>query len=277
MTARQLYFYLFGETQKISGTPRQDAERILEEVCNVSVQRIFSHEYDAEISVTQRSKAEEILTAFKNTDTPLALIIGRSYFYNKYYHLSSATLIPRQDTESLVAACLDAEGTASRRVLELGTGSGIICQTLYEERPLWRIISLDISPHALFTAHKNCDVGLCLLASDGLSALRPLKSFDILISNPPYIRRADIQSLDSSVSEFEPHTALDGGEDGLDFYRIIATTAPEHMKKGGRLYLEIGWDQKQDVSNILSETGWQNVKCHTDLAGRDRVIIAHTP
>ncbi|ERP30944.1 peptide chain release factor N(5)-glutamine methyltransferase [Chitinivibrio alkaliphilus] len=276
MTLKEFYFYIQEKISAFSPTVQQD--------CDILFEHITTHRPHAVLRPTSPPLTDPIPEAYRERldkicheyarGVPLAYCMGECFFFNKAYRVSPHTLIPRQDTESLILTCLEKEGREPLRVLELGTGSGIICETLREERPTWEIYSVDISPEALLTAKENCNPAITLIASDSFSALRDHASFDILISNPPYIPAEEIPNLDTSVRAHEPLGALNGGTDGLYFYRYLAEKGKKLLYPQGRLYLEIGWDQGTDVPAILHQAQWNTISCHPDLAGRDRVVTA---
>ena len=185
-------------------------------------------------------------------------------------------LIPRPDTEVLVEEVLGHEPLSPRRFFDCCTGSGCIAATLTEERESWHGVAADLSPAALCIAAKNCGPRVVLVCCDRLSALggSGASGFDFIVANPPYIPAAVLPILDPSVRDFEPIMALDGGEDGLAFYRYLAEYAPKILKRGGRLYAEIGYDQGPAVEAILRDREWKAIHITKDLGGRDRVVRA---
>ena len=208
------------------------------------------------------------------TGEPLAYILGKAWFYGREFNVSSQVLIPRCDTETVIQAILDNEKSPRCFFADLGTGSGCIALTLTYEQPAWRGIGIDQSLNAIGVAATNQNGRIYLVAADLLSACKPARQFDFIVSNPPYIATAIIPALDAGVRDFEPRQALCGGIDGLDFYRTLSTTVPALLKPGGRIYLEIGYDQKKKVTDLLHHDFWQDIVCLKDLGDNDRVIIA---
>jgi release factor glutamine methyltransferase len=188
----------------------------------------------------------------------------------------SSDLIPRPDTETLVEQVLHAEDEGALRFADVGTGSGIVAAILTEQRPAWAAVASDISLQALAVAAANRRSGrVALVCCDLLDAVAGGRRFDFIVSNPPYISTGDIGGLDESVRNFEPRRALDGGADGLDFYRRFARELPRFLVPGGRLYCEIGCDQAQAVAGIFApDAGWNGLQLFRDLAGRWRVMRA---
>ena len=203
---------------------------------------------------------------------PLQQITGEQEFMGLSFYVNEHVLIPRQDTEVLV------EETAKflkdgMSFLDLCTGSGCILLSLLHLRAGAEGIGADLSPEALKVAAQNRErlgVKAELIESDLFDKIEG--AFDVIVSNPPYIKREEIETLMDEVRLHEPYMALDGHEDGLYFYRKIAEEAPKHLRAGGGLFLEIGWDQGESVSELLREQGFSDVKVVKDLAGLDRVV-----
>lgn len=207
---------------------------------------------------------------------PLQQILGTAPFMGFEFSVDENVLVPRGDTEVLVETVIgDLQGqTPGLTCLDLCTGSGCIGISLAKLAGMEVTLS-DISEAALAVAYKNASVlaPQCSLVQSDLFENIP-QQFDLIVSNPPYIRDDVIETLDPEVRAYEPRTALSGGADGLSFYRRIAADAPAHLRENGRLYLEIGFDQGKDVSRILTENGFTDVKVHKDYCGNDRVVSA---
>lgn len=212
---------------------------------------------------------------------PLQHILGYAWFMGLKFDVSPLVLIPRPDTEVLCEAVLEHEKARDMRVLDLGTGSGCIAISLKKLGGFKSITASDISAVALELAQKNAakncvdidfvqsDLFENILGYDSIDA----EGFDIIVSNPPYIPGATIDTLSPEVRDHDPHLALDGGVDGLKFYRLIASECRgKALKPKGRLYLEIGYDQADAVSKILNGAGFEDVTVLKDLAGQDRVV-----
>lgn len=238
---------------------------------------------------------------------PLAQILGRQSFYGLDFFVNEDVLIPRADTECLVDLVLEdyadlakqagktyAEkrnsehvsnkhedtveneaNSSSLNILDLCTGSGCIGISVAKHLPYQELLLVDLSEKALAVAKKNAEKHLgenvTLLQSDLLTGVQG-KKFSLLLSNPPYIVSRVIPGLDREVSEYEPKMALDGGEDGLVFYRRIAREAKAVLLPGARLYLEIGYDQGESVKDIFQKEGYEAVEVFPDLAGNPRVL-----
>lgn len=207
---------------------------------------------------------------------PLQHITHRQEFMKMDFFVDENVLIPRPDTEILVEEVIKiAQKYNSPRILDLCTGSGAIAISLKKFVPNADITAVDISEKALEIAQKNAkklETKINFLKSDLFDKLDN-KKFDIIVSNPPYIRKDEIKKLSEEVQK-EPKIALDGGEDGLDFYRIIAEQAINYLKTGSFLCFEIGYNQKNDVIKIIEdEQNYKNIYCKKDLYGNDRIII----
>jgi release factor glutamine methyltransferase len=204
---------------------------------------------------------------------PLDYILGVTYFFNREFIVTPAVLLPRPDTELLVEQVLRHERASPLCFAEVGIGSGIISCILTEQQTGWNAVGIDISAEALSVARRNRrSERVGLVCSDFFTAVATRQCFDFIVSNPPYITTGDIAHLDISVSRFEPYIAIDGGADGLDFYRRFALQAPGHLKTGGTLYCEIGYDQEDTVRSIFSTAPWGEIHCYPDIAGHPRVL-----
>lgn len=203
---------------------------------------------------------------------PMQQITGEQEFMGLSFYVNEHVLIPRQDTEILV------EETAKflrdgMQFLDLCTGSGCILLSLLHLKPGVEGTGVDLSPEALKVAEKNRErlgAKAALIQSDLFDKIE--SAFDVIVSNPPYIKRAEIETLMDEVRLHEPYMALDGHEDGLYFYRKIAEEAPKYLRAGGGLFLEIGCDQGACVAELLRQQGFADVKVVKDLAGLDRVV-----
>lgn len=210
---------------------------------------------------------------------PLEHITHQKEFMKLNFFVDENVLIPRQDTEILVEEVIKiANNENLKKILDLCTGSGAIAVSLSKYIPKSEITAIDISNSALKIAKKNSITNevqnqITFINSDLFGNLNNQK-FDIIVSNPPYIKKDIIKTLDKEVKN-EPYIALDGGYDGLDFYRKIINKSYNYLKYGGYLCLEIGFDQKLDVIELLeNEEKFTNIYCKKDLCGLDRIIVA---
>lgn len=209
---------------------------------------------------------------------PLHRILGYRYFWKDKFELSFDTLEPRPDTEILIEACLKhvPNKKGAHRILDLGTGSGCILASLLMEYPNAAGVGVDISKGALDTAQINATyLGISdrveWMQSDWLANVDG--TFDIIISNPPYIPSLDIHELSATVQSYDPLKALDGGEDGLDAYRHLAEHLPRIIKENTLIILEIGYDQGESVPALFKASGYNIVTLEKDYGGHHRCLV----
>jgi len=212
---------------------------------------------------------------------PVSRILGTREFYGRSFRVTPDVLDPRADTETLIAAALGlAKGKARLRILDLGTGSGVIALTLLAELPEATAIASDLSAAALAVAKGNAGaLGVAHRASfvqanwfEGIGG-----KFDLIVSNPPYIPLGDIAGLAPDVREFDPPKALDGGPDGLEAYRRLANGAGGHLALSGRIVLEIGAGQENAVNSLFMAAGFARESRHFDLSGHVRCLVFSRP
>ncbi len=212
---------------------------------------------------------------------PVHRILGYRDFYGMRLGLSTETLEPRPDTETLVDAVLPfvretAEREGACRILDLGTGTGAIALALVVQEPRATAVGADVSDDALATAAANAaQLGVSQRFSARKSNwLAKIEGrYHLIVSNPPYIPSSEIEDLQDEVRNFDPRRALDGGPDGLEPYRDIASAAEDHLERGGCVGVEIGHDQRPDVTRIFEQAGYRLVAQHKDLGGNDRVLV----
>lgn len=227
-----------------------------------------------EMPKEQTDRLEQLLEQ-RRKRIPLQYITGSQEFMGMDFLVSPSTLIPRQDTEILVEEA--GRSVEGKRVLDLCTGTGCILLSLAKLYGLSRAVGTDISPEAVETARKNAErlgVAAEFYCGDLFQAVPEGEKFGLIVSNPPYIPSGEIADLMPEVREHEPVTALDGDVDGLKFYRKIIAEAPEYLTEQGSLFFEIGCEQAEEVSMLLTERGFQNIRVVKDLAGLDRVVSA---
>lgn len=262
-----------------------DAWYLLEAVTGMSRTDFLLHR-EERLLMEEAGQVKEYnrLVAERARRIPLSYLTGRRNFCGLEFAVSEAVLIPRQDTECLVETVLPY--TKDARILDLCTGSGCIAVSLAVLGSPYSVTGADISEAALAVARSNGE-RLLEEEKDRRSRQEPERlswiqsdlfgqiegTFDIIVSNPPYIASGVIETLEPEVKEFEPRLALDGEEDGLSFYRRILAEAPSYLKEGGLLALEIGYDQGEIVSGWMRRQGFFQVQIIKDLAGLDRVVI----
>ena len=251
-----------------------EARLLLEHVCGTALSTMLL-EPDRIVSANEVEKYHELILRRYGRE-PLAYIVGAADFMGLTFGVSSDVLIPEQDTENLVEEIMK-ETTGGERILDLCTGSGCILLSLLHYSSGSTGVGTDISEKALRVARDNAErLGLTHRAEwrqgDLFGALKEGESFDLIVSNPPYIQSSVIPGLAPEVKDHEPLLSLDGGEDGLDFYRRIIPGALEHLERGGMLFLEIGYDQAEAVALLMRESGYYDVRVMKDYGGNDRVV-----
>lgn len=206
---------------------------------------------------------------------PLQYIINKQNFYGLDFYVDESVLIPRYDTENIVDRIVkDCKENKCLSVLDLCTGSGCIAVSL-KKCGFEKVYAADISDKALAVAKHNAKLNnadIIFLQSDLYENFPKEIRFDIIVSNPPYISTDEIARIEKQVRDFEPKLALDGGRDGLDFYKKIINLSKNFLNNKGRLYLEIGYDQSKDVVDLAKKEGYDNIVIIKDLSGRDRGV-----
>lgn len=213
---------------------------------------------------------------------PLQHLVGSTAFFGLEIAVSPDALIPRPETETLVelaAAALAKFSSPPPAVLDFGTGTGCIALALAAKCPSASLHALDISASALALARRNAAAHkltgrVTFHLGDGFAALPPELRFDLVVANPPYIPAAEIPTLQPEVRDFDPRLALDGGADGLDFYRRLADEAAARLNSGGGLFAEFGDGQAEAIQRLFTQAGWKKIAAHADLTGRARVLEA---
>lgn len=206
---------------------------------------------------------------------PCAYITGKTEFMRLNISVNENVLVPRQDTEVLVEKVIDYINTQNKTVLDICTGSGCIAISVKKFCKNAVVSALDISTDALKVAKINAtenNADINFFECDILKT-ENLDKYDVLVSNPPYIETEVVKGLDKTVKDFEPTLALDGGEDGLVFYRKITDIAKTSLNKGGKLFFEIGYNQGESVRDILFRNGFSDIEVIKDYAGNDRVVV----
>ena len=209
---------------------------------------------------------------------PAALILGEQEFWSLRFAVSAGTLVPRSDSEAVVDAALGVMAPGPGRMLDLGTGTGCLLLAVLSERPDAWGLGLDLVPGAAALARQNArTLGLDGRAAFGVAdwdaALGGAPGFDLVLSNPPYIRRGEIAGLMPEVAGWEPGSALDGGEDGLDAYRRIVAGLPRVLRAGGFAVLEAGAGQAAEVASLAEAAGLRAVGMRRDVSGIERACV----
>ena len=249
----------------------RDVDLLLGDAIGRTLPYLLAHE-DAPIEASQAAAFENSM-ARRFQGEPVQYIRGHAEFYGRRFEVDRRVLIPRPETELLVDLIVDFAPRGGR-LLDIGTGSGCIPVSAKLERPDLSVTSSDKSSDALVVARGNArrlDANVTLVAADLLSAYRG--SFDVIVSNPPYIPIDQYRGLDREVLEFEPPIALVGGEDGFRVIDQLMDAAPERMSEGGLMMMEIGYGQDAEVRRRGEKLGWSVREIRNDLAGIPRVVI----
>jgi release factor glutamine methyltransferase len=260
-------------------SPRLEAELLLGSVLQLDRIRIL---LDRDRPLTpDELAAYKALIVRRRTFEPVAYLLGRREFFGRPFRVDRRVLIPRPDTETLVEVSLDRlrERSLYARVLDLCTGSGCVAITLAKERLTWRVTATDTSPDALDVARDNAHRlgahgNTSFLQGDLFDALpRGIRApFEAIVSNPPYIPDAEVDTLDRDVRDHEPRLALAGGADGLDLVRRIIDKSPDYLAAGGLLAMEIMMGQSDDVAALFTARGFRDVQVKNDYGGIPRVV-----
>ena len=263
---------------------RLNAERLLADVLGLArIELYFQH--DRPVLGPELDRYRD-LVRLRAAGQPLQSILGQTEFYSHLFKVESGVFIPRPETERLVEIAADLLGGTGQVLLapvavEIGCGTGIVSISLALELPRLTVHATDINPQAVaLTRHNAHALGAeaRVQIHEG-SRFDPLPAHlmgevDLLVSNPPYIRHGEIEGLSEEVKGHDPHTALDGGEDGLDFYHALAAVMGRWLRPGGFIAVEIGDDQGPDVRDIFAGAGADEIKITKDYTDRDRVVTA---
>ena len=252
--------------------PIRDARLLLADCLELRTQNLnlLNDSYISEIKISKFRRMVKERCKRK----PVSKILGYRSFWGRDFEINENVLDPRGDTETLIELILDCK---FENMLELGTGSGAIAITVLAERPEVTCVATDISEYALKTASTNSkrhgvESRLKLLHSNWFEKISG--SFDVIVSNPPYISSEEYAQLSAEVVKYDPKISLTLGGDGLEAYREILSQALEKLSKNGHIFLEIGYTQANAVGHLFREAGFQQIKVHKDLGSRDRVISA---
>lgn len=281
MTIRDIIIKNSQELENISDTPRLDVEILLEKALGNVDSLYIRLNLNKELTQEQ----EDLFNTFiqdRLKGRPVAYIVGNREFMGLDFYVQEGVLIPRPDTEPLVEELIElCREKENLNILDIGTGSGAITISLAKYLNTSKVKSFDISDIALEVGKKNAisnkvDDRVEFIKSDLFSSIENENiQFDVIVSNPPYIPKKDIETLHTQVKDYEPYIALEGGEDGLDFYRSITEQSRMYLKENGILAYEVGHDQAQDVVEIMKSNGYTKIYTKKDLQGIDRVVIGY--
>ncbi len=255
-----------------------DADLLLQHACDKNRLELMVCETDEKLEAEAIERLKCYVKRRLNKE-PIAYIIGYRYFWNACFRIDQRALIPRPETELLIECLLKFyDQNAPLFFLELGVGSGALISSLLSEFKNSHAIGTDISHSALDLALQNLQKQgvsdrCCLVQSDWFQAIQKGQKFDIIISNPPYIKTREIARLQKEILCYEPRIALDGGENGLDPYKILADHAFYFLNPGGRLLMETGSGQTKSIKALINRHAcWKEVSVYQDLNGHDRVV-----
>ncbi len=258
--------------------PRFEAEYLLQAVLGMSKAELFLYA-DKHVLLADMVKYRAMVTR-RLKQEPLQYIVGKVEFWSREFQVTPDVLIPRQDTEFVleqVVLHLRRQATPCRKILDMGTGSGVIADVLAGELEC-RVVAVDISTAALEIAQNNIASHdlldkVTFIHSDLFASLPETELFDCIVSNPPYVAELDKKDLHPEVVEFEPAGALFAGADGLDCYRDLIPESIHYLEPGGWLCLEIGASQGEEISAMLHDNGYHDVEILSDYAGHSRLAL----
>jgi release factor glutamine methyltransferase len=258
-------------------SPEREAASLLRYVLKCDAAYLYAH-VDERLNAAASILYKAVLKR-RAAHEPFQLITGVQEFYGLEFKVTPDVLIPRPETEILVEdAIAEAGDRENLRFCEVGVGSGCISIALLVHMQDTRCVGVDISEAALKIAAENAETHSVsqkfdLRRSDVFEAVNG-ERFGLIVSNPPYISTGDISTLQQEVRSFEPRTALDGGEDGLDIVRRLVAESPKYLDSGGLLYIEIGWDQAEHVGKMFEQPAWESFDFLPDLQGIPRILKA---
>ena len=281
MTIKDIIIEYSQKLEHISDTPRLDVEILLEKALGDVDSLYIRLNLNKEVTEDEFNIFNNLIEDRLN-GRPIAYIVGNREFMGLDFYVQEGVLIPRPDTEALVEEIIElCKDKKDLSLLDIGTGSGAITVSLAKYLNNADVKSFDISEIALEIGKKNAinnnvEDKIEFIKSDLFSAIKDTDiQFDVIVSNPPYIPKKDIETLHTQVKDYEPYNALEGGEDGLDFYRQITEESVKYLKQDGILAYEVGHDQAQDVAEIMKNNGYTKIYTKKDLQGIDRVVIGY--
>jgi release factor glutamine methyltransferase len=253
--------------------PAKESEILVTEALGIDKAALYS---GSVVLTREQCDRLDMLTGRRLKGEPLQYVVGHVGFWGLTIRVGPGVLIPRPETELLVETALKELNQEPVRILDLCTGSGCIALALAKHLPSAIVYGVDKSGtalgYALINARENGIENVCFIEGDLFDPLGPVQ-FPCIVSNPPYIRSGDIAGLQKEVRDFEPRQALDGGEDGLTFYRRIFEGVSGHLSSGGVLLLEVGWGQAGEIRNLASSAGMASISFVRDYAGIERVAV----
>jgi release factor glutamine methyltransferase len=263
--------------------PRLQTELLLAHVLQMPRMKLYLN-FDRQLSDPELDSLRKLVQR-RGQREPLQHLVGTTAFCGLEIAVNGHVLIPRPETELLAEAGWQFLSTSNQQpatALDFGTGSGCIAIAVAAKCVTARLVALDVSPEALAAAQQNAAKNnvndrIEFRQGDGFAALMSGEQFDLIISNPPYIASAEIETLQPEVRDHDPRGALDGGADGLDFYRHLAVEAGQFLKPEGKIMLEFGEGQAEKIGGIFAAQGWSVEAIREDYTQRQRFLIAHLP
>lgn len=274
--------YLTETANKLKENPHSsaniEARLLISYILQIDINQLFLKD-DLDLTIDQKNQLKKLIKRRVNGE-PIAYILGRREFYGNDFIIDKNVLDPRCDSEAMIELIKEQyqnQSLQSLKLIELGIGSGCLIISILMEFKMWMGIGVDISKKAIIMAKKNCQkfdltTRLKIINGDLFSKIKLNEKFDIIISNPPYIPSAEIKNLQNEVAIFEPKIALDGGLDGLDFYRNIANKSSQFLEKNGSIFLEIGYNQEESVIKIFNIHNFYLHSKKADLANIVRIL-----
>ncbi len=264
-------------SQKGIDAPRLTAELLLAHALRCDRVRLYL-DFDKPLGEAELTVFRELVRRRAERE-PTAYLLGARDFYGRPFQVDARVLVPRPETELVLEAAAAAlpGDAAGLRALDLCTGSGALAISLALERPGAEVVATEISPEALAVARDNAarlGAAVTLLEGDLYAPLAPEEKFDVIVSNPPYVPRGELDTLPPEVRR-EPRLALDGGDDGLAISRRIVAGAPARLRPGGTLVLEMHESHVHDLPAFCLQSGFERAEPHRDLAGLPRFVVAH--
>lgn len=268
-------------TKKGVESPRLQVELLLAHVLRLPRMGLYLN-FDRALTPKELDDLRELVRR-RGLREPLQQITGSTSFCGLELTVNAHVLVPRPETELLAELgwqFLNSSSSNPTSAMDFGTGSGCLAITLAAKSPAAQVSAVDISPDALAVARQNAarhqvESRIQFFAGDGFAALPSGAQFDLIVGNPPYIPSQEIGTLEPEVRDHDPRLALDGGADGLDFYRRLAEEAGAFLKPGGRIMLEFGDGQEGAIQNLFEQQKWIVEAVKTDYSGRPRILIAH--
>lgn len=278
MNTRSLFHDLYAKLTSFieNGESRTIAYLLLDQICNITKEDVIAGK-DVKFTSKAFPKLDGYISRLQNHE-PIQYILGTAVFYGREFKVDKNVLIPRPETEELVKWCICENNIPNPDILDIGTGSGCIAITLQKEIPKSNLYALDFSPKALITASENAMDHKCEIKFYEMDILKDnfnAIELDIIISNPPYVRKAESALMADRVTKFEPPEALFVDDfNPLVYYKKIITLAQDNLRKGGKIYFEINEAFGKEIRNLFTPDHFKNVNLREDINGKNRMVRA---